>query len=301
MVHIFYTAALKKARINATIMSIKTEKGEIYMKGLLAINHFLTSAKFTELHERLVGAAEKENITLEIKTNLELATDTPQCDFVLFWDKDINLARRLEKQELPLFNGAESIEKCDDKARTYIELSGTVPQPKTLIAPKTYFKADFSDFVDKAIEILGLPLVFKECFGSFGEQVFLCNTRNDIMSHITERPFILQEFIASSAGRDKRLEVVGGRVVAAMERFNERDFRSNITNGGKMKPCEPSKAECDMAVAACERLGLTFGGVDILEGGLVCEVNSNAHIINIMNCTGIDIAAEIFKEIRRNI
>lgn len=267
------------------------------MKGILAVNHFLQTAKFSELHNRLVEAAKKENIKLEIKTNLELATNDPQCDFVLFWDKDINLARRLEKLGHPVFNSADSIEKCDDKARTYIELSDTVPQPKTLIAPKTYFKADFTEFVDHAIEILGLPLVFKECFGSFGEQVFLCKTKDEIISRITERPFILQEFIASSAGRDKRIEVVGGRVIAAMERFNENDFRSNVTNGGKMKPCEASRAECDIAVAACEKLGLTFGGVDLLEGGIVCEVNSNAHIINIMNCTGIDIAAEIFKEI----
>ena len=269
------------------------------MKGILAVNHFLNTAKFSELHNHLVEAAEKENIEFEIKTNLELATYSPECDFVLFWDKDINLARRLEKQGLPLFNSADSIEKCDDKARTYIELSGIVPQPKTLIAPKTYFKADFTEFVDRAIEILGLPLVFKECFGSFGEQVFLCKTKDEIISRITERPFILQEFIASSAGRDKRIEVVGGRVIAAMERFNESDFRSNVTNGGKMRPCEPSQAECDIAIAACEKLGLTFGGVDLLEGGIVCEVNSNAHIINIMNCTGIDIAAEIFKEIKR--
>ena len=271
------------------------------MKGILAVNHFLKTAKFSALHSHLADVAEKENIDLEIKTNLELSTESIACDFVLFWDKDINLARRLEKQGLPVFNSADSIEKCDDKARTYIELSGIVPQPKTLIAPKTYFKADFTEFVDKAIGILGLPLVFKECFGSFGEQVFLCKTKDEIMSHMTERPFILQEFIAFSAGRDKRIEVVGGRVVAAMERYNENDFRSNVTNGGKMKPCEPSQAECDIAIAACEKLGLAFGGVDLLVGGIVCEVNSNAHIINIMNCTGIDIAAEIFKEIKRNI
>lgn len=271
------------------------------MKGILAVNHFINTAKFGALHSHLVEAAKKENIELEIKTNLELAAEDPQCDFVLFWDKDINLARRLERLGLAVFNSADAIEKCDDKARTYIELSGIVPQPKTLIAPKTYFKSDFSEFVDKAIELLGLPLVFKECFGSFGEQVFLCKTKAEILNLITEKPFVLQEFIASSAGRDKRLEVVGGSVVAAMERFNESDFRSNVTNGGKMKPCQPSQAECDIAVSACEKLGLTFGGVDLLEGGIVCEVNSNAHIINIMNCTGIDIAAQIFKEIRNKL
>ncbi len=271
------------------------------MKGILAVNHFLNTHKYNELHSHLISHALKENIELTIKTNLELATEHPVCDFVLFWDKDINLARRLENEGLPVFNSAASIEKCDDKARTYTELSGIVPQPETLIAPKTYFKADFSEFVKKAIAILGLPLVFKECFGSFGEQVFLCSTEDEIMTHITEKPFILQQFIASSKGHDKRLEVVGGRVIAAMERFNKNDFRSNITNGGRMKPCTPTDEECKAALAACKKLGLSFGGVDILDGGIICEVNSNAHIINIMNCTGIDISTEIFKEIKRNL
>lgn len=271
------------------------------MKGVLAVNHFLTTDKYNELHGVLVSSAAKEGMELSVKTNLELACESPECDFVLFWDKDINLARRLEKEGKPVFNSAASIEKCDDKARTYIELLGVVPQPKTIIAPKTYFKADFSQFIESAVHKLGLPVVFKECFGSFGEQVFLCRTIEEVLSHITERPFILQEFIKESAGHDKRLEVVGGKVVAAMERFNDCDFRSNITNGGIMKLCIPSESECKTAVKACERLGLNFGGVDILNGGLVCEVNSNAHIINIMKCTNIDIAAEIFREIKRNV
>lgn len=271
------------------------------MKGILAVNHFLTTDKYNRLHSTLISSAAKENMELSVKTNLELACESPECDFVLFWDKDINLARRLEKAGRPVFNSAASIEKCDDKGRTYIELLDAVPQPKTILAPKTYFKADFSGFVENAVKKLGLPVVFKESFGSFGEQVFLCTTADEVLSHITDKPFILQEFIKESAGHDKRIEIVGGKVIAAMERYNACDFRSNITNGGRMKPCIPSESECETAVKACEMLGLHFGGVDILDGGLVCEVNSNAHIINIMNCTNIDIASEIFREIKRNL
>lgn len=51
---------------------------------------------------------------------------------MLFWDKDVNLARRLEKSGLPVFNSAKSIALCDDKAKTYTELLGVVPQPKTI-------------------------------------------------------------------------------------------------------------------------------------------------------------------------
>ncbi|MBQ9938736.1 MAG: hypothetical protein IJO96_04310, partial [Oscillospiraceae bacterium] len=43
-------------------------------------------------------------------------------------------------------------------------------------------------------------------------------------------------------------------------------------------------------------LGLDFGGVDILfgeNGPIVCEVNSNAHMKNIRDVTGIDVAEHI--------
>ena len=275
--------------------------GEI-LNGILVVNHFLRTDKFNELHSHLVNTAEKMNISLDIKTNLQLATEkTVKSDFVLFWDKDISLAKRLEKMGLPVFNSSDSIAKCDDKARTYIELEGVIPQPETLIAPKCYFKSDMTDFVDRAVEILGLPLVFKECFGSFGAQVHLCNSKEEILSHITEKPFILQKFIKESTGRDKRLEIVDGKCVSAVFRENKNDFRSNVTNGGKMTVCTPDEKEIKTAVIACEKLGLTFGGVDILENGDVCEVNSNAHIINIMNTSGVDIAPFIFEAIEKRI
>lgn len=273
----------------------------VIMNGILLVNHFLNGEKFNELHSHLVKSAKKQNIDLVIKTNLELANDEVNADFVLLWDKDINLARRIEKGGVPVFNSSSSVAMCDDKARTYIELSGIVPQPKTLVAPKTYFDVDMSEFVDNAIACLGLPLVFKECFGSFGEQVYLCKTREDVMSHITAKPFILQEFISDSAGSDTRIEIVGGKFVSAVKRNNPADFRSNVTNGGTMTPVVPDNKMIETALKACEVLGLTFGGVDILDNGMVCEVNSNAHIINIMNATGIDIAPVIFDEITEQL
>lgn len=269
------------------------------MTGLLIVNHFLNTGKFSELHSHILHAAEKMNIELKIKTNMEIALKPETADFALFWDKDVNMAHMLEGRGVPVFNSADSIAKCDDKARTFIELEGKFKQPKTILSPKTFFNEpdDFSNFVNEAIEKLGLPLVFKECFGSFGEQVFLCNTKEEIMSHISEKPFVLQEYVQQFSGRDIRLEVVGNRVVAAVERSNENDFRANVTNGGTMKKYEPTEEQKALAVDVCKRLGLTFGGVDIFPDGTVIEVNSNAHIMNIMRCTGIDIAPIILNEI----
>lgn len=272
------------------------------MTGILVINHFLHGNKYEMLHRHLVKSAEKQHIHLIVKTNLQMCIEPCKADFVLFWDKDVNLAKALETKGLPVFNSAESIALCDDKAKTYCALQNIVAQPETMAAPMTYFTdSDFSPFIDAAVQKLGLPLVFKACFGSFGAQVFLCHTKEEIQSHITDKPFLLQSYIADSAGHDIRLEMVDGVCVAAMERSNSHDFRANITGGGTMRPYNPTDEEIRTAVKAANALGLLFCGVDILDGNLLCEVNSNAHIMNIMNCTGVDIAPLIFNTIKEKI
>lgn len=271
------------------------------MKGFLVVNHYLTGEKFDVLHKHLINSASKFGINLEMKTNLEIQFLSEKPDFVLFWDKDVNIARILEKQGIPVFNSARAIELCDNKGKTYAELLNVVPQPETLIAPMSFFSVDYSEFIDEAIRVLGLPLVFKECFGSFGAQVHLCHTKEDILSHISDKPFLLQKFIESSAGEDVRIEVVDGVCVSAMKRSNKNDFRSNITNGGTAIPYTPTEQEKAVAVKACNALGLDFAGVDILNGNLVCEVNSNAHIINLMNCTGVDLADKIFESVIKKL
>lgn len=289
--------------MNDTILPLKYGFGCDKMTGILVINHFLKGKKFDLLHRHLARSAASQGIELKIKTNLEMRIETGvNADFILFWDKDVNLASALQHAGLPVFNSARSIALCDDKAKTYQALFGSVLQPETMVAPMTFFEdSDFSPFIDAAVKKLGLPIVFKECYGSFGAQVFLCKTKEEIKSRITSRPFLLQKFIASSAGHDFRLEIVDGVCAAAMERSNPNDFRANITNGGSMKKYTPTQEEINIAVSAAEKLGLLFGGVDILDGGVLCEVNSNAHIMNIMDCTGVDIAPLIFKSIKEKI
>ena len=231
------------------------------MNGILVINHFLKSEKFNILHNHLTQTAKNMGITLNVRTNQEMIFCNDGADFVLFWDKDTNLAQALEARGYKVFNSAKSIALCDNKAKTYLALDGIVKQPDTIIAPLAYHDCDYTDFVTKAVGKLGLPVVFK----------------------------------------DIRIEVVGGVCVSAMKRSNDADFRSNITNGGKAEPYSPTPQEADTAIKACNALGLTFGGVDILDGGYVCEVNSNAHIINIMNCNGIDVAPLIFDAIKDKI
>ena len=96
----------------------------------LVVNGFIESEKFRQIFSWLVEAAEKQQCILEIKTNTqllpklvmgeeELLTGCRRPQFVIFWDKDVRLARLLEKLGLRLFNCAQSIEICDDKFRAF--------------------------------------------------------------------------------------------------------------------------------------------------------------------------------------
>jgi glutathione synthase/RimK-type ligase-like ATP-grasp enzyme len=119
----------------------------------------------------------------------------------------------------------------------------------------------------------------------------------DIIEQYPAGALIFQEYIKTSHGRDVRIQVVGDKVVTSMYRYSDTDFRANITNGGKMKEHKPSKEECMLALNTAKALELDFAGIDLLYGEdnkmLVCEVNSNAHLAGIIECTGVDVADEI--------
>lgn len=280
------------------------------MKGLLVVNRFLHSDKFDELSTYFLKAADKLNIRLELVTNASYKTDWKSADFVLFWDKDILLAKWLEMQKIPVYNSASAIEICDDKAKTWLALERKgIPTPKTIPAPMTYSGIGYTElsFVEDIIREFSFPLIMKESFGSFGQQVYLVNNKSELTKKVKElegKPFLFQEYIGESKGKDIRLQVVGNRVVASMYRYSEDDFRANITNGGHMKAYEPTSQEIELAIRAAGAVGADFAGVDLLfgkDGPLVCEVNSNAHFVNILKCTGVDTSMEIMKYIQNGV
>ncbi|MBO7725072.1 MAG: hypothetical protein J6S40_01255, partial [Thermoguttaceae bacterium] len=109
--------------------------------GWLVINAFLRSEKFEEIYARLIRAFSLRGVALLPKRNSELisvigSAISNRPEFVLFWDKDIPLAYRLENAGLRLFNRPRGIELCDDKAMTALSLEKAgIPHPKTIVAP----------------------------------------------------------------------------------------------------------------------------------------------------------------------
>ncbi len=288
------------------------------LKGLLAVNAFLHVQKFDELYQILLDSAAKCGIKLVITTNAEIilhcedpAFQSDLPDFVLYWDKDVKAARLMEQLGVPVFNSSDSILQCDDKGLTYLALKRAgIPMPKNILVPKTFPNVGYphSEFLDEAAKRLGFPLILKECFGSFGKQVYLFHDMESLREKVValgSTPMLMQEMIQNSYGRDIRVNVVGDHVVASIYRHNDSgDFRSNITLGGSMDPYTPARQEAEIALRAVKALGLAFAGVDVLfgeNGPLICEVNSNAHFKTTLDCTGVNMADAIFQHIRDHV
>src|SRR5690625_4036030 len=202
-------------------------------------------------------------------------------DYVVCTDKDIYLAKQLELLGVPVFNSASTIEISDDKIKTYQVLAQkNISIPKTVIAPKTFglnvaFDENYFKFITEHFDF---PLIVKEAFGSFGEQVYLIKNETELRTKInliTGKPFVIQEFIESSYGKDLRVQVVGDEVVTTMMRTSKDDFRANVTSGGTMQFYTPNAYEKKIAVQAAKAIQADFAGVDLLFGNdgqpIVCE------------------------------
>ena len=108
---------------------------------------------------------------------------------------------------------------------------------------------------------------------------------------------VLQEYVRESKGRDVRVIVVGGRVVASMRRVAKPgEFRSNLHRGGKGDKVSLAKNYRKVAIHAAKAMGLEVAGVDMLEGKSgpkILEINSSPGLEGIEKASGVNVAAAI--------
>ncbi len=225
-----------------------------------------------------------------------IKTDVP--DFVLMRCYDIDLGHALQYCGSSVFNKSSAMELSMDKWKTHAILSqNEIPTPKTLRVRRSMI---IFQYIKKMI---GVPFVMKTPLGSKGEGIYLIYNQQDIECLLQKEKgefFICQEYIEESSGQDIRVHVIGDRVVAAIKRSSNGDFRSNFSLGGNAEKISISNDIEKLAIEATKALGLEIAGVDILlsrNGALICEINGNAGFITVWKCTDISIPKEIMKYI----
>ena len=276
------------------------------MKGVILTNPYDTYSvqqhKVLRMQQELTALGVDTRVVANDKFVAGVVNGNIHCqlnaDFVLFFDKDKYTGEMLEKCGVRLFNSAKATAICDDKMLTHIVLSNHgIPMPDTLPGALCYNPSgEISDeYLNQAINRLGLPMVVKQCYGSYGEQVYLVFTKNELkilLAEIKTKAYLMQHFEQQSRGRDMRVIVIGGKAVCAILRENDKDFRSNIAHGGKATAVEIPKTVAEMCEKAARVIGLDYCGIDVLLGDKpkICEVNSNAMFEAMESATGVNVA-----------
>lgn len=207
------------------------------------------------------------------------------------------VVRQFEMMGVFSANESQAITRSRDKLRCLQLLARN-----GIGLPVTGFAHSTKDVQGLITSVGGAPLVVKLLEGTQGIGVVLAETQKAAESVIEafrglQANILVQEYIQESGGADVRCFVVGGRVIAAMQRqARPGEFRSNLHRGGTATKARLSPEERSTAVRAAKAMGLNVAGVDILRsnhGPVVMEVNSSPGLEGIERATQIDVAGKI--------
>lgn len=216
-------------------------------------------------------------------------------------DLEISTVKHLQLMDIPVVNHYLPIVRAKNKVRTLQILHHhNIPLPRTIVLNNL-------EYLDRAIEKIGsYPIILKTPQGAQGMGVSIIESARSLhsvadllSSNFRNTLIIIQEYVKEAKGKDIRVFIVGGKIIAAMERKAKRgEFRSNFHRGGSVSLADLSEGEKKISVDAVKAIGLDIAGVDIIrtgEGPKILEVNSNPGLEGITKATNINVAEHIIR------
>ncbi len=192
-------------------------------------------------------------------------------------------------------------------------------------APEKLFVLDYAHFmpptmitrsIDDARTFLARhgEIVVKPLHGNGGKAIFKVGRDGANLSSLIEvfnaayvEPHMVQAFLPSVAGGDKRIVLVDGVVAGAVNRIpGDGEIRSNLAVGGKAAKTDLTTREieiCEALGPELKRRGLIFVGIDVIGGEWLTEINvtSPTGIVAIDRFNGTDTAAMIWNAIEARL
>lgn len=185
-------------------------------------------------------------IYLELKFISEV-DGSETTDFVVNRSRDYKLSQLYEQRNIRVFNNSIITELGNDKSKA-----------------QQYFESKVSmmPLTD------GYPAVVKSVDGHGGSEVFLVKSEAEEkealanVTHSSNKHFIRQE-VAKDLGVDKRVYIIGNKIVAAVLRTSD-DFRSNFSLGGQAKLSEVTDQEQKMIGSLLDGIYADYVGLDLI-------------------------------------
>ena len=277
-------------------------------KNLHSIRRLIQEAKKAGLETWVINPLDCQ-LVLEGKQRRLLVNglELPPVDVVLprigtsITDYGLAVVRQFEAMGTFVVNGSKGILDSRDKMRSLQILSHN-----GLRVPDTILTKSNKGMNAVLQTVKEMPAVLKLLRGTQGVGVMLLHSPISIASvldtfYSLEEDLLIQQFLKQGAGKDYRLFVVGGNVIATMMRTAPKgEFRSNIHRGGEGKPITLPKSYRRIAILASDAFQLGVAGVDIMDGPngpTLLEVNSSPGFEGIEKATGRNIASQIIRHI----
>lgn len=218
--------------------------------------------------DRWMAAAQARSVDLRLVTTdqlawgirggapfLELPGGGPAPGFIVMRAPLPLLSAHAESLGIPVFNGARLSLIANDKRRTHQLFSGVLPMMDTAFVDAQSYRQPFP-----------WPVVVKAAGGCGGRQVYLARDEagyRGALSRVAPDSAVVQP-LCDSPGQDIRVYVLGGQVIACMQRWSDSDFRSNVGLGARSRPLplpDDIRACVDEVV---RRLDIGLCGVDFI-------------------------------------
>jgi len=222
-------------------------------------------------------------------------------------DSSLDLISEIERLGVCCVNSRTSISIAADKYRSYIRLKDYgLTQPKTVLIAN-------EDSVEKSFENLDtkFPIILKTLRGSKGVGVLFVESERSLTSVVqlifktdSNADLVIQEYIKTDF--DVRVIVLAGKIVATMQRdVLEGDFRSNYSQGAKVKKYKLTQLETEQSLLAAKSVGGILSAVDFIPSSdpekkppYMLEVNSSPGTEGIEQASGKNIVKEILEHFR---
>ena len=214
----------------------------------------------------------------------------------------LDLLSQLEKIGVCMVNSRETVELSADKYRTYIRLQDYgLTQPKTVLVPNEESWKNALENLDSKF-----PIIMKTLEGSKGVGVLFVESERSLESLIQllhsqnkDIDLLIQEYIKTD--KDVRVIVLGGIIIGAMAReVVEGDFRSNVSQGAKVKEYPLTELEVEQSLLAAKAIDGSWTAVDFIpsknpktEPPYILEVNHSPGTEGIEEATGDNIVKKV--------
>ncbi len=223
-------------------------------------------------------------------------------------DVDVILMRQDPPFDMSYITACHLLEQVAGETLVVNDPAGVRSSPEKIfplmfpdLMPPTLVSRDLSAI--EAFRARHKDIIIKPLYGHGGAGVFRLKEDDSNFDSLTElffsrsrEPVMVQAFLPAVSEGDKRIILIDGDAVGALNRRpKEGQVRSNLVVGGTAEASELSDADqriCDAIGPELKRRGLVLTGIDVI-GGRLTEVNvtSPTGVQAIKKLSGIDISA----------